>query len=146
MDLDLMAGGVPCKGVSVAALKGKGLKSTSRVFWAVNAVVQVVLRGNPDDKMTIECTEFPKRHPEDFKAVPKALGCESLDIDAGGSEACYRRRSYWKNSEAEKTDRVEVDSNSVLEPGRTTWWDGLPTVVATCEWHHELVYTRGGAG
>ena len=63
--------------------------------------------------------------------MTEALGCESLVIDAGESEACYRRRSYWMNFEAEKPDRVEVDPNSVLEPGRTTWWERLPTVVAS---------------
>ena len=26
---------------------------------------------------------------------------------------------------------MEVDPNSVLEPGRTTWWERLPTVVAS---------------
>ena len=35
------------------------------------------------------------------------------------------------NFEAEKPDRVEVDPNSVLEPGRVTWWERLPTVVAS---------------
>ena len=133
MNLDLVVGGFPCQSVSVVAPKGKGLKRTSKVFWAVNAVVQAVLRGNPDAKISIECTDFSKRHPEDFKTVTEALGCKSLVIDAGESEACYRRRSYWMNFEAEKPDRVEVDPNSVmeLEPGRTTWWERLPTVVAS---------------
>ena len=104
MNLDLVVGGFPCQSVSVAAPKGKGLASTSKVFWAVNAVVQAVLRGNPNARMLIECTDFSKRHPEDFKTVTEALGCESLVIDAGESEACYRRRSYWMNFEAEKPD------------------------------------------
>ena len=147
MDLDLVVGGFPCQSVSVAAPKGMGLASTSKVFWAVNAVVQAVLCSNPDAKMIIECTDFSKRHPEDFKTVTEALRCESLQlaIDAGENEACYRRRSYWMNFEAEKPDRVEVDPNSVLELGCTPWWERLPTVVASgitsCQ-----VDTRGGAG
>ena len=129
MNLDLVVG-IPCQSASVAAPKGKGLASTSKVFWAVNTVVQAVLRGNPDAKMIIECTDFSKRHPKDFKTLTEALGCESLVIDAGESEACYRRRSYWMNFEADNSnpERVEVDPYSVLEPGRTTWWERLPTV------------------
>ena len=91
MNLDLVAGGFPGQRVSVAAPKGRGLESTSKMFWAVNAVVQAVLRSNPDAKMIIERTDFSKMHPEDFKTVTEALECESLDIDAGESETCYRR-------------------------------------------------------
>ena len=131
MNLDLVVGGFPCQSVSVAAPKGKGLKSTSKVFWAVHTVVQAVLRGKSDARTIIECTDFSKRHPEGYKAVTKALGCESLVIDAGESEVCYRRRWYWMNFEAETPDRVEVDPNSGLEPGCTTWWEWLPTVVAS---------------
>ena len=86
-NLDLVVGGFPCQSASVAAPKGKGLASTSKVFWAVNAVVQAVLQSNPDAKMIIECTDFSKRHPEDFKTVTEALGCESLAIDARGEQS-----------------------------------------------------------
>ena len=48
----------------MAAPKGRGLESTSKVFWAVNTVVQAVLRSNPDAMMIIECTDFSKRHPK----------------------------------------------------------------------------------
>ena len=88
MNLDLVVGGFPCQSVSVAAPKGKGLASTSKVFWAVNAVVQAVLRSNPDARMIIECTDFSKRHPVDFKTVTEALGCESLSLTQGKAKYC----------------------------------------------------------
>jgi len=133
MGIDLVVGGFPCQSVSIAAPRGRGIKADSKsgVFEAVRRIVMAVREADPQAHFLVECVDFSQRHPADFDAVSEALGVQPWVLDAATISACTRKRAYWASFEAEAPTEIEVDPNSVLEPGRTTWWRKLPTIVAS---------------
>ena len=74
-------------------------------------------------------------HSETRTQGGQALGANPWVLDAGAISACTRKRAYWASFEAEAPALIEVDReldpNPVLEPGRSTWWRKLPTIVAS---------------
>ena len=68
-----------------------------------------------------------------FARVSQELGVTPEVLEAGGIAACYRRRAYWANFRIHELVRVEIDPNSALEAGRTTWpwWERPPKIVAS---------------
>ena len=131
MKPDLVVAGFPCQSVSVAAPHGQGLKGKSGVFEAVSSIVKAVRAVNPEADFLLECTDFSKRHPSDWKYVSDTLGVEPVVICASRISACCRKRAYWTSFDLVEPARVEVDPNSVLDPGRTSLWEKLPTIVAS---------------
>ena len=133
MGIDLVVGGFPCQSVSIAAPRGRGIRADSKsgVFEAVRRIVMAVREADPQAHFLVECVDFSQRHPADFDAVSEALGVQPWVLDAATISACTRKRAYWASFEAEAPTQIEVDPNSVLEPGRTTWWRKLPTIVAS---------------
>ena len=121
MNFDLVTGGFPCQQFSEANPSGAGLEGTESVFWAVLKIVRVVCE-NPDARFLLECTDFKTRHPADFARVSEELGVAAKVLQAGDIAACYRRRAYWANFPIHDLVRVEINPNSVLEEGCTTWW------------------------
>ena len=101
------------------------------MFEAVRRIVMAVREADPQAHFLVECVDFSQRHPADFDAVSEALGVQPWVLDAASISACTRKRAYWASFEAEAPTAIEVDPNSVLEPGRTTWWRKLPTIVAS---------------
>jgi len=56
---------------------------------------------------------------------------EPVVICASRISACCRKRAYWASFEVTEPDRVEVDPNSVLDPGRVSLRNKLPTIMAS---------------
>ena len=131
MGPDLVVAGFPCQSVSVAAPHGQGLRGKSGVFEAVSRIVKAVREVNPAAHFLLECTDFSTRHPKDWRYVSDTLGVEPVVICASRISACCRKRAYWASFTVVEPERVEVDPNSVLEAGRTSLWEKLPTIVAS---------------
>ena len=131
MKLDLVVAEFPCQSVSVTAPQGQGLRGKSGVFEAVRRIVQAVREANPEADFLLECTDFSQRHPHDWKYVSEQLGVEPVVICASKISACCQKRAYWASFEVTEPDKVEVDPNSVLDPGRVSLWNKLPTIVAS---------------
>ena len=131
MKPDLVVAGFPCQSVSVAAPQGQGLRGKSGVFEAVRRIVEAVRTANPDADFLLECTDFSQRHPKDWRYVSEQLGVEPVVICASRISACCRKRAYWASFEVTEPEKVEVDPNSVLDPGRASLWNKLPTIVAS---------------
>ena len=146
MNLDLITAGFPCQSVSSAAPAGQGLRGKSGVFEALRIIVEALTEHNPHIDFLIECVDFSTRHAEDFNYVSESLGVEPVVMCASDLSACYRRRAYWATFSVEEIRRVEVDPNSVLEPGRKALWSKLPTVVAsgTRSWNTRWVVEEEG--
>ena len=147
---DLVVAGFPCQSVSSAAPKGKGLKGKSGAFEAVKVIVQRLQQRLAEKvDFLVECTDLSARHKEDFSYVSEQLGVQPVVLCASALSACYRKRAYWASFEVAQIDRVEVDPNSVLESGRVSLWDKLPTIVASGvqSWKtKEVVEQRGRKG
>ena len=127
----LLVAGFPCQSVSTAAPQGQGLEGKSGIFEALSYILRRLREADVLMDFIIECTDFSKRHPADFEYVSRSLGTEPVVLCAGDISACFRRRAYWTSFELPELEYVEVDPNSVLDAGRTTWWKRLPTIVAS---------------
>ena len=68
----------------------------------------------PNLDFVVECTDFSRRHKEDFRYVSAQLGVQPVILCASDLAACYRRRAYWASFKVEEIEGVEVDPNSVL--------------------------------
>ena len=146
---DLLTAGFPCQSVSGAAPKGRGLQGKSGVFEALKTILAALKEALPNLDFVVECTDFSRRHKEDFRYVSAQLGVQPVILCASDLAACYRRRAYWASFKVEEIERVEVDPNSVLEPGRVTQWKKLPTIVASgvTSWNtRQIVEEQGRLG
>ena len=146
---ELLVAGFPCQSVSVSAPKGKGLKGKSGAFEALNTIIRRLREVGVLFDFVVECTDFSHRHKQDFRYVTDQLGVEPVVLCASDLAACYRRRAYWTTFQVEPIEKVEVDPNSVLEPGRVSLWEKLPTLVASgvSSWNtREVVEENGKKG
>lgn len=148
---DLVLVGFPCQDVSVANRDGQGLRGAkSALFHKVWRVIEKMKVVNPEVQSVLECTDFSMKFPEDFQFVSETVGCEAKILCASRISPCRRRRAFWSSFEVEDLPWDQgATPASVLEAGRWTDQQKLPTVVAsgTCSWEtREVVFdeSRGG--
>ena len=148
---DLVIAGFPCQDVSVANRTGQGLVgSKSALFHKVWRVVEKMRVVNPRVQWLLECTDFSGKFPEDFQMVAATVGREAKVLCASQISPCRRRRAFWSNFEVPDLPwDAQATPASVLEAGRWTDQEKLPTVVAagSCSWEtREVVFdeSRGG--
>jgi hypothetical protein len=127
---DLLIGGFPCQDVSSANKGGQGLEGErSGLFFVIKELVDRVRSGK--GHFLLECTDFVGKHTEDFRRVGEMLGAWPCILYASDVSAGYRRRAYWASFPIEVMRPTEVYPSDIMEPGRSSRWDKLPTVVAS---------------
>ena len=60
---------------------------------ALKVIVQHLRRHDIECHFAVECTDFKKKHPVDFRYVSDMLGVEPVVLCAGQISACYRKRA-----------------------------------------------------
>ena len=147
MEIDLVVAGFPCQSLSQANARGAGLQGKSQLFFAVYDLFQRVKRVNPAVHAVFECVDSSRTHPQAFRTITETVGWEPVVLEAAEVSACRRRRAFWASFRIEPLRPVEVAVESVLDPGRTTAWTKLPTIVAsgTRSWNtRRVVRDEGG--
>ena len=80
----------------------------------------------------LECTDFEKKHPRDWKHVNEVTGTPAVKLEAGTVARCWRRRAFWASFVFLRMQYRKVDPSTVLK-GRcrslvARWRKKLPTI------------------
>lgn len=92
--IDLLIGGSPCQGFSMA---GKGLAfddPRSALFFEYVAILNALRKQNPDIKFLLENVKMKKEH---LAVIDEHLGVKSVVINSALVSAQNRVRHYWAN-------------------------------------------------
>lgn len=95
VNIDLLIGGSPCKGVSKLNQKQQGLEHKESVlFWEYLRILKQIGKINPNVKFLFENTQGQK---EAIKIITKELGVKPLKFNSSLVSAQNRIRLYWTN-------------------------------------------------
>lgn len=132
--IDLFVCGFSCQDMSEANRQGKGLQgSKSSVFFAVLFMLRLLRDLNPGMDHLLECTDFQRKHPRDFRFVNEATGTPAVKLDAGVVARCWRKRAFWGSYSMLPLEAPAKppDPATVLRKGRRLlprWRRKLPTI------------------
>jgi len=96
MLIDLVIGGSPCQGFSVAGKKANFDDPRSKLFWEYVRVLKMVKEVNPDVKFILENVRMKQEWQD---VISEALGVKPIMINSALVSAQNRVRSYWTNIE-----------------------------------------------
>lgn len=126
VNIDLLIGGSPCKGVSKLNQKQQGLEhKESILFWEYLRILKQIRKTNPKVKFLLENTQGQK---EAIQIITKELGVKPLKFNSSLVSAQNRIRLYWTN----------IPVNSMPERKYITTMD-----VFSKEMPEELLITEG---
>lgn len=126
VNIDLLIGGSPCKGVSKLNQKQQGLEhKESILFWEYLRILKQIRKTNPKVKFLLENTQGQK---EAIQIITKELGVKPLKFNSSLVSAQNRIRLYWTN----------IPVNSMPERKYLTTLD-----VFSDEMPEELLITEG---
>ena len=148
-NFDLVVAGFPCQDLSSAFRVGAGLAGArSSLFFEVWAVICKLRRVNPDLDFVLECVDFRKKHPLDFRLVEEVTKVEPVVLCASEISACFQRRAFWMSFDVSPLVKCTVLPTAVLEAGRWTNERWLPTVMASgiYSWNTSQVVFDAGVG
>ena len=95
VDVDLLIGGSPCKGISTLNQKQQGLRhDESILFWEYLRILKEIRKTNPKVKFLLENTQGNK---EAIAIITKELGVKPLKFNSSLVSAQNRIRLYWTN-------------------------------------------------
>ncbi len=107
MRADLLVGGSPCQGFSVAGKKKAFEDERSKLFWEYVRVLKVLLKVNPDIKFILENVRM-KQEWQDI--ISEAVGVKPVKINSALVSAQNRVRLYWTNIE----DIVQPEDKGIM--------------------------------
>lgn len=95
INIDLLIGGSPCKGVSTLNQNQEGLQhKESILFWQYLRILKEIRLTNPEVKFLLELTQGQK---EAIKTITKELGVRPIRFNSSLVSAQNRIRLYWTN-------------------------------------------------
>lgn len=95
VNIDLLIGGSPCKGISKLNQKQQGLgHKESILFWQYLRILKEIQKVNPAVKFLLENTQGQK---ESIRIITKELGVRPLKFNSSMVSAQNRIRLYWTN-------------------------------------------------
>jgi site-specific DNA-cytosine methylase len=114
-EIDLLIGGSPCQGFSVAGNKLNFDDERSKLFFEYVRVLECVRRVNPHVKFILENVKMKKEYRD---IISKHLGVEPIEIDSALLSAQSRKRLYWTNiPDVVQPEEKWVSFHSILESG-----------------------------
>lgn len=111
-EIDLVIGGSPCQGLSIA---GKHLgfdDSRSKLFYTYATVVKVLKVLNPDVKFLLENVKMKQ---SDLDIVTGVMGVEPVFINSAEVTAQNRQRYYWYNWDVPTIQSKDIKLQDVLD-------------------------------
>lgn len=113
-DIDLLIGGSPCQGFSLAGKQLNFEDSRSKLFFEYVRILKEIRIINPSVKFLLENVKMKKEYQD---IVSNLLGVEPIEINSALVSAQNRSRLYWTNIEGvtQPEDRQIVMAD-ILEP------------------------------
>lgn len=113
--VDLIIGGSPCQGFSIA---GKGLNfndERSKLFFVYVDILNYIKQINPNVKFLLENVKMKKEFSD---AISEILNCKPVEINSALVSAQNRKRLYWTNiGEIQQPEDKEIYLKDILENG-----------------------------
>lgn len=94
--IDLVIGGSPCQGFSMAGKQLNFDDPRSKLFFEYVRVLKDLRKVNPEIKFLLENVKMKKEYQD---VISKTLGVEPIEINSNLVSAQNRRRLYWTNIE-----------------------------------------------
>lgn len=115
--IDLLLGGSPCQGFSVA---GKGLNFSdprSKLFFEYVRIYRELKKVNPDLNFLLENVKMKKEFQD---IISEKMGVEPIEINSALVSAQNRKRLYWTNiSGIEQPEDKGILLKDILESGES---------------------------
>lgn len=92
--IDLLIGGSPCQGFSVAGKQLNFDDPRSKLFFEYVDILNVIREKNPNVKFLLENVKMKKEYSD---IITEYLGIEPIEINSSLVSAQSRRRLYWTN-------------------------------------------------
>ena len=162
-DIDLLIGGSPCQGFSIAGKKLNFNDSRSKLFFEFVDILNHIKKYNPNVKFLLENV---KMKDDIASEINKLLGVDFQYIDSRNFTGMIRKRYYWTNIKIPKLpsqeyrirdiiDRTPFDKDisfflSRTKYSPTTSYDGIITInprdnAGKQTWQRGRVYDIEGA-
>ena len=112
--IDLVIGGSPCQGFSMAGKQLNFEDPRSRLFFTFVDIVEHVLEHNPKVKFLLENVKMKKEHEA---VISDYMLCNPIEINSALVSAQNRRRLYWTNIKGvDQPEDKGIRLKDILEP------------------------------
>lgn len=92
--IDLLIGGSPCQGFSVAGKQLNFNDERSKLFFVFVDILNHIKKVNPNIKFLLENVKMKKEYSD---AISEILNCKPIEINSALVSAQNRKRLYWTN-------------------------------------------------
>lgn len=114
--IDLVIGGSPCQGFSLAGRQLAFDDPRSKLFFAYRDIVRHVLKHNPNAKWLLENVKMASKYEA---AISDEMGSAPMLINSECVSAQSRQRLYWTNFRFTHPERVNVTMRDIIDG---PWW------------------------
>lgn len=111
--IDLLIGGSPCQGFSIAGKKLNFEDSRSSLFFVFVDILNKIREQNPDVKFMLENVRMKD---EIADAIDDLIGVKRVFIDSRDFTGHIRKRYYWTNIPISDWDSKEFKLKDIIEP------------------------------
>lgn len=117
LDIDLLIGGSPCQGFSIAGTQLNFGDERSKLFFEYVRILQEIREVNPNVKFLLENVRMKKQHED---VITGYLGVEPIKINSALVSGQNRVRLYWTNIEGvqQPEDKGILLKDIILDWGR----------------------------
>lgn len=110
--IDLLLGGMPCQGFSIAGKKLNFEDPRSRLFFVGAEILDHVRGCNPGVKFLFENVRMKK---EISGQLDRRMGVEHVYINSGNYGAMVRKRFYWSNIKPKRPVQRDIRIKDVMD-------------------------------
>lgn len=111
--IDLLIGGSPCQGFSIAGKRLNFNDPRSALFFEFVRVLEEVREQNPDVLFLLENVKMKKQYKD---AISEVLGLQPVEINSALVSAQNRVRLYWTNIRTRKVGLFEEVYTDIAQP------------------------------
>ncbi len=131
--IDLLIGGSPCQGFSVAGLKNNFDDERSKLFWEYVRVLKDLKFYNPNIKFILENVRM-KQEWQDI--ISEAVGVQPIKINSALVSAQNRVRLYWTNIEnVNQPDDKGIMLSNIIHENENSYVDREKSVCLDSNYH-----------
>lgn len=110
--IDLLIGGSPCQGFSLAGKQLAFNDPRSRLFFVYVDILNHIKSANKNVKFLLENVKMKKEH---LDVISSHVGVEPIYIDSEVVSACHRPRFYWANFKIKQPDRKKISFMDIID-------------------------------
>ena len=110
--IDLLLGGMPCQGFSIAGKKLNFEDPRSKLFFIGVEILDHVKKYNPNVKFLFENVRMKDNISDE---LDRCVGIGHVYINSGDYGAMIRKRYYWSNIQPEFSEKKDIRINEIID-------------------------------